>query len=157
MNFNWYVLSTAMMLTTLYIYFIGDPIINFYIFGREKKYYDIIKYFGILLFIITLFVIATKFFLSKINLNESLLLPIVLTLIITNTASWVSRANANYSTNYWYGTKGILETIIFSIRPGLFFLKSVLPITLYPTFGFLVLFKLIAMTIWLQSQPPYKP
>ena len=41
-NFNWYVLSTAMMLTTLYIYFIGDHIINFYIFGREKKYYDII-------------------------------------------------------------------------------------------------------------------
>jgi hypothetical protein len=113
-NFNWYVLSTAVMLTTLYIYFIGDPIINFYIFGREKKYYDIIKYFGILLFIITLFVIAIKFLLLKINLNESLLLPIVLTLIITNTASWVSRANANYSTNYWYGTKGILETIIFS-------------------------------------------
>ena len=45
-NFNWYVLGIAMMLTTLYIYFIGDPIINFYIFGREKKYYDIIKYFG---------------------------------------------------------------------------------------------------------------
>ena len=37
MNFNWHVLSTAMMLTTLYIYFIGDPIINFYIFGREKN------------------------------------------------------------------------------------------------------------------------
>ena len=103
-----------MMLTALYIYFIGDPIINFYIFGREKKYYDIIKYFGILVFVITLFVFAIKYSLLKINSNESLLLSIVFTLIITNTGSWVSRASADYSTNYWYGTKGTMETIKFS-------------------------------------------
>jgi len=113
-HFNWYVLGIAMMLTTLYIYFIGDSIINFYIFGREQKYYDIIKDIVILLFIITLFVLAIKYLLFKINLNESILLPIVLTLIITNSGSWISRASTNYSTNYWYGTKGIMETIKFS-------------------------------------------
>ena len=112
---NFYVLTFFLFSMIACYFLVGDVIINYYINGREKNYLNVLKDTAYMIVLSISLILFIKIILLKKNTNNnSLIQAIILTLIILNISGWFSRLNANYSTNYWYGTKGIDDTIQFA-------------------------------------------